>query len=178
MRINIINLTANDLRITDLDASGMKKWRDTVAREIPATEKRMFTVEFGCCCQSGRGHAVYSCGGIERALEIRAFEGQIQVTWSPDIKREKIWTYPAPTSTKWSFKAKTDSSIYSIVLAQLDYLPEQSTDGSREMVRANWMKEFSPVIKDRPIGTLMMAASHDSASYSMANCCCGCFAKT
>ena len=177
MRFNIINLTGLDLALTDMDASGMSKWRDTIVRQIPAGEKKLFGAKFGLC-GSGRAHATYSLGDINNALELRAHGGQITVRWNLEIQQEKVWVYPPPTETGWTFKAKSSSAIYSVVLAQMDDLPEQQVVASCEALRSQWMKAFYPVLKDRAVGSLFYAATHDSASYSMANCFCGCFAKT
>ena len=180
MRFNIINYSSNDLVMEkEPQEDGMKRWKDTLPRRVAANSKVLFQINFSCCSK-GSGRAEYDLGDLKDALTIDAKNMMIYVRWSQHVAGEGYWVYPVPLKDErsWSFKAKDNDAIYSIVIINEVDLPIQKAADSREEVKEHWMDHLRPIIANQKIPDLFYAATHDSASYDMKNCCCGCYAKT
>ncbi len=181
MRFNIINHSSTDLTLAgEPESSGMSKWNGVFPRHIASQKKMIFPIKFGCCKCSNYGVAIYNFATIEKALTITLKNSILSIQWDPAVREEGFWVYPPPLKSgkPWEFKAKKNDAPYSILVMSHEDLPMQAPVTSPEELNEHWMEYLMPVIKDKAIPDLFYPVSHDSASYSIKNKLCGCFAKT
>lgn len=72
----------------------------------------------------------------------------IYVRWSKQVAGEGYWVYPIPLKEEafWSFKAKNNDAIYSIVIINDCDLPIQKCADSEDEAREHWMDHLQPII--------------------------------
>lgn len=180
MRFNIINYSSNDLIMEkEAEVAGMKHWRDNFPKRINAKSKSVFTINFSLFFK-GSGKVDYDLGDIQDALTIHAKNMMLYIRWHKQMTEDGYWVYPVPLQNDafWELKGKNNDAIFTIVIMNEVDLPMQKLAESKEDVKEHWMEALQPLIYNQKIPDLLYAATHDSASYSMKNCFCGCFAKT